>query len=140
VYDRKKLATQMISEEDERLRLYPDSKGKLTIGIGRNVEDRGISKDESRYLFWNDIAAVEDVLNKHCLWWKTLDDVRARVLISMCFNLGEQEFLLFRHFLAAAEQGDWERAALEMIDSQWYGEVGVRGPKLVRWMRTGVEA
>jgi lysozyme len=40
--NRKKLLTELIDDEDIRLKPYRDTVGKLTIGIGRNLYDRGI--------------------------------------------------------------------------------------------------
>ena len=41
----------------EGLKVFPYhcSQNKLTIGIGRNLDDKGISKDEAYYLLYNDI-------------------------------------------------------------------------------------
>lgn len=111
--------------------------GKLTIGVGRNLDAKGISTLEAMMMLANDINATLDGLIEAFPWWERLDDARSRVLISMAFNLGIDGLRKFRHFLSALEAGDYERAAAEMRNSAWYGQVGERGPKLVRWMLTG---
>ena len=45
--------------EGLRLKPYQDTIGKLTIGYGRNLDDRGISKEEAEYLLRNDISRVK---------------------------------------------------------------------------------
>lgn len=111
--------------------------GKLTIGVGRNLDAKGISTLEAMMMLANDINATLDGLIEAFPWWERLDDARSRVLISMAFNLGIDGLRKFRRFLSALEAGDYERAAAEMRNSAWYGQVGERGPKLVRWMLTG---
>ena len=47
--------TEMLERhEGLRLRVYQDTVGKWTIGVGRNVSDLGITKDEAHYLLTND--------------------------------------------------------------------------------------
>ena len=48
----------LIYHEGLRLGVYRCPAGKLTIGVGRNLEDRGITEEEAYYLLRNDIADV----------------------------------------------------------------------------------
>jgi len=59
------------------------------------------------------------------------------VLIDMCFNLGMAGLLGFQKMIEALERGYYERAADEMVNSRWYGQVGERGRRLEAMMRTG---
>ena len=45
-YDRHDLVKELIKHEGLRLQVYKDTLGIDTIGIGRNLEDRGITKEE----------------------------------------------------------------------------------------------
>lgn len=136
-YDRNILVRQLRLHEGERLRPYRCTAGKLTIGVGRNLDDRGITREESAMLLANDIAAVDAELVRRLPWVARLDDVRRRVLIDMGFNLGVPGLLEFRRTLGAVERGQYEQAAGMMLESRWASQVGSRAERLARMMATG---
>jgi lysozyme len=124
-------------ERDEGLRLFPykDSVGKTTIGIGRNLDDVGISEAEARAMLASDIARVEADLDKALPWWRKLDEDRQRVLANMCFNLGLAKLMTFRNTLGAIFLGDFTDAAASMLASKWAQQVGPRAARLAARMR-----
>lgn len=81
------LATELERDEALRLKPYRDSVGKLSIGIGRNLDDKGISKDEALMMLQNDIAEHLALLDRHLSWWRNMNDPRQRALANMAFNL-----------------------------------------------------
>lgn len=123
--------------EGERFKPYKCTAGKTTIGVGRNLDDVGISAEESAFLFENDLRRVEAELNRAFPWAKNLDPVRHAVLMDMLFNLGLRRLQGFRKFLSAMEQRDWTRAAIEMEDSLWYRQVKTRASRLQKMVLTG---
>ena len=131
------LRRQIRLHEGERLKVYKCTAGKLTIGVGRNLEDRGISIEESNMLLDNDLAAFQVELLRKLPWVADLDDVRQRVLIDMAFNLGISGLLTFKNTLAAIKRGDYEKAAPMMLDSKWATQVGKRAERLSTMMLTG---
>lgn len=135
--DREALIRQLRLHEGERLKPYRCTAGKLTIGIGRNLEDRGITAAESAYLLGNDIAAVQQQVLNALPWAAQLDDVRQRVLLDMAFNMGIGGLLSFKNTLATIKAGDYTKAAAMMLDSRWAGQVGRRAERLSRMMATG---
>ncbi len=135
--DREALIRQLRLHEGERLKPYRCTAGKLTIGIGRNLEDRGITAAESAYLLGNDIAAVQQQVLNALPWAAQLDDVRQRVLLDMAFNMGIGGLLSFKNTLATIKAGDYTKAAAMMLDSKWAGQVGQRAERLSRMMATG---
>lgn len=137
--DREKLAAELIRDEGLRLEPYVDTVGKLTIGVGRNLADRGISKAEAEFLLETDIGLVEDVLDTWLSWWRTLSEVRQRVLANMCFNMGIAKLRGFKNTLAAMKTGDYEAAAAGMRRSLWARQVGARAERLAKMMKTGEE-
>jgi lysozyme len=132
-----KLIIFLKKHEGVRLFPYTDTVGKLTIGVGRNLTDNGISGDEAEYMFKNDIDRVINDLNIHLPWYKNLSENRQIVLIDMCFNIGIFRLLGFKKTLAFMELGDYENAAVEMLASKWAGQVGMRAVELVDMMREG---
>lgn len=135
--DREAMVRQLRLHEGERLRPYRCTAGKLTIGVGRNLEDRGITAQESAYLLANDIAAEERELLRALPWVAKLDEVRQRVLLDMSFNMGIVGLLAFKRTLATIQAGDYQAAASMMLDSKWAGQVGQRAERLSRMMATG---
>lgn len=115
---------------------YRCSANKLTIGVGRNLEDNGISMEEIDFLLDNDIAAtVRDC--ERLDYWRDLDPARRVVIADMVFNLGFSRFTLFKKFNAAMAIKDYTLAANEMKDSRWYKQVGRRAEKLREVMLSG---
>lgn len=136
--DISKLKRQLIIDEGISLRLYQDTVGKWTIGIGRNLEDRGISLSEAHYLLDNDIYETMHYLEKYS-WFDLLTDVRQRVVVNMCFNLGMTKFSSFRNMIKALAERNYFKASLEMLDSKWARQVGDRAKRLAKMMETGVD-
>lgn len=128
--NREQLIEELKRDEGVVLTLYKCSAGKNTIGVGRNVDDRGITDDESDYLLSNDIDLCVKELEGTFPWFQTLSDTRQRVMVNMCFNLGLSRLMGFRKFLAAMEAGEWETAGVEMLDSKWARQVGPRSTRL----------
>jgi lysozyme len=125
-------------QEGERLTPYVDSVGKVTIGTGRNLTDKGISTEESRMFLMRDIAdAIQDVL--HCFsCYDQLSRPRQLVLISMAFNLGRERLSKFVKFIGAVHLGKYDEAAEEMLRSKWAEQVGIRATTLAHMMRDDV--
>lgn len=132
------LIDQLVRDEGERFKPYRDSVGKLTIGVGRNLDDVGISSDESRLFLQNDIVRAVNSLNEKLPWVGQLDEIRQAVLINMCFNLGIDGLLKFKQTLTLVQQGDYPGAADEMLRSTWATQIGPRALRLSRQMREGV--
>jgi lysozyme len=128
---------QLIAHEGLRLKPYRCTAGKLTIGVGRNLEDRGLRSDEALYLLDNDIEDVTTELEMKLPWVRRLDDVRRRVLIDMGFNMGVAGLLKFERTLLSIRQGDYALAAKQMLQSKWAEQVGLRATRLAHMMETG---
>jgi lysozyme len=114
---------------------YKDSMGLLTVGIGHNLA-LGIPASIVDALYDLDIAAAGDVLTRLLPQWPELDEVRQAALLSLAFNLGNR-LEGFKNFLLAVRVGQWEVAAAHLQNSKWFGQVGLRGPRLVSMIHTG---
>ena len=134
-----RLATRIKAHEGLRLKPYTDSLGRLTIGYGRCLETRGISRAEAEALFRADlaaaIAAAEAVAGAAS--WAALGRVRREVLVEMVYQLGAGGASRFARMLAALRAGDYGRAADEMLDSRWHGQTPARCEALAALMRGG---
>jgi lysozyme len=135
--DVKALTNELVRDEGMRTKPYLCTAGKLTIGVGRNIEEVGITEDEARYLLENDIRRVEGELDQAFPWWRQLSDRRQRALANMAFNLGLGRLRKFRKCLAALEAGDYDEAAAEALNSAWAAQVGARAQRIAAMIREG---
>jgi len=130
------LKDQLILHEDIRLKPYVDSVGKVTIGVGRNLDDKGISMVTALQMMDEDIVECTHDLEKFD-WFLDLDYIRQRVLLDMRFNMGPHRFRGFKKMLAAIEEGRFSDAAEEMLDSVWAKQVKTRAYRLAKMMKEG---
>lgn len=131
------LKLDLIRDEGLRLKPYKDSEGILTIGVGRNLEARGISDEEAGVLLRNDIAIAVADLDRNAVWWRTLSDNRQRGLANMCFNLGWSRLSGFKNMLESLKNGDFDAAAREALQSKWARQVGARAERIATLFREG---
>jgi lysozyme len=133
-----KVKEQLIRHESLKLKPYRCPAGKLTIGVGRNLDANGISQPEAFVLVENDILRCErELLAEIPEVYSGLNDTRKSVLLNMCFNLGIKGLLGFKNTLAFIGSGDFERAANGMLASRWAKQVGRRAIELSELMRKG---
>jgi lysozyme len=132
-----KLVEQLKIHEGVKLKPYKCSAGKLTIGVGKNIEDNGITLEEAEYLLQNDIAEARSQLLNSFPWMGELNDARISAMINFTFNVGIGTVKKFQKALAALEAGDYGLAADEMMLSRWAGQVGNRAVEVTEQIRTG---
>ncbi len=128
---------QIIRDEGLRYKAYTCTALKVTIGVGRNLEDNGLSHEEVMFLLNNDLERCADEVEKNLPWFPHLKDQRAAVIINMTFNLGITRLLQFKRMLAAVEKGDYLTASKEMLDSKWARQVPKRAERLALQMTSG---
>jgi lysozyme len=157
-YRRDYLIEKLIAAEGLKLEVYKDTLGIDTIGIGRNLEDRGITKQEldeldipsidhvyeygiteadAVYLATNDVQIVEEELVRAHPCVDRLDSVRQLIVIDMAFNLGVPRLCKFKKMWAAIHEEQYDVAAKEMLDSRWARQVKGRATKLANAMHNG---
>lgn len=132
------LAKNLIADEGLRLKPYKDTVGKLTIGVGRNLDDEGITEQEALYLLNNDIQRIEKALAP-LPNFALLSEPRQRVITEMAFNMGLEGVMEFKGMWKAIQDKDWDGAANAMLDSLWARKVEQRAIRLAKAMRTGTE-
>jgi lysozyme len=131
-----KLEKLLIKHEGLKLKPYRDSVGKLTIGVGRNLDDCGITENEAYYLLENDIEKFIGELLKFD-WFKELDEVREGIILNMTFNLGIAKLLQFKNMIEALKVKDYKKASNEMLNSKWATQVKNRAFELAQMMLIG---
>lgn len=115
----KKLEDQLNHHEGRKKKVYRCSAGYLTIGVGRNLEDRGLSEDEITYLLKNDVKTEVAALTRNLPFFPSLNEARQDAFINLSFNMGITRLLGFKKTIALAAQGKWNECADELLDSKW---------------------
>ena len=157
-YSRENFVNKLIAHEGLRLQVYQDTLGIDTIGIGRNLEDRGITDEEldwmdmpsmdavyehgiseadAMYLAQNDVQIVEEELLRAHPCVEDLDAVRQLVVMDMAFNMGVPRLCKFKKMWNAIHEKKFDLAAKEMLDSRWAIQVKSRAVKLSNAMHNG---
>ena len=139
----KRLIKQLEIDEAIRLRVYIDSLGYKTVGIGHLIKDSDpedlraleagdkISEKLCYQLFISDlIDAVQGATTVFYDAWDSFPDEAQEVFINMVFNLGVTRFLKFKKTIAAAYAHNWPLVSKEMLDSKWASQVGNRAGRL----------
>jgi lysozyme len=132
-----RLVKQLKRHEGFRKHPYKDSVGILTIGYGRNLEAVPMTRSEARVLLTNDIARAVKQCNKRLSFFEGLDHARQEVMVNMMLNMGWGQLKTFVKMIAAAELGDHELAAAEMLDSNWHLQVKGRAEELAKQYKGG---
>lgn len=132
-----KLKDQLLTHEGLRLFPYKCTSGKTTIGIGRNLEDIGITEDEAYILLETDIKRVQRQLDKLWPHWRMMVEPRQAALINFVFNVGIGTAGKFKNAMEALKQSDYDTAAREFLDSRWAKQVGKRAEQVTEQIRTG---
>lgn len=134
---REQVKNLLIKHEGLRLKPYRCTSGKLTIGVGRNLEDNGIGKEEALLMLDNDIMNTVGELSATVPMFSSLGYARQAVLIDMCFALGLPSFLSFKKMLKAVSEFDFHTAGNEILESRWATQVGRRAYELSEMMKNG---
>lgn len=119
---------------------YRCSSDKLTIGVGRCIDEDGgigLSDDEIEYLLMNDITRCDAELKGAYDWYRDLNKPRRDAMINLCFNLGLTRLRGFVKALEAMSRGQYDLAADEFLDSRWADQVGDRAVEVTELIRVG---
>jgi lysozyme len=131
------LFEQLKDFEGLELKPYRCTSDKLTIGLGRNLEDNGITEEEAYYLAENDIDSLMDELDRNIPWWTELNNPRKRALLNMAYNVGTPTLMKFQKTLSLLESGQYEEASKEVLNSRWARQVGRRADFISNVFLTG---
>ena len=131
------LKLMLLRHEGLKLKPYQDTVGKVTVGVGRNLDDVGISREEAMFMLDNDIKKAKLGLAHMFPWYLSLDDVRQAVMVDMTFNMGIAGFAKFVLTIDHIKRRDYLEASKEMLNSKWSSDVKGRAVELSEMMRTG---
>lgn len=136
---------QLLSEDEGRTgKMYKDSKGIWTVGVGHNMEDGELSEAVISMIFQEDLRDTRRDAMKFS-WFEELNEPRQAVILNMIFNMGLPRFSGFKNTIDLIRQGLYQSAADEMLrgsapdgKSKWYHDVKAhRAERLAEMMRSG---
>lgn len=111
---------------------YLDTVGKTTIGYGRNLDDKPITKDEADMLLTTDaVEAFEDA----AALFNQFDEFNPMVQVvfsAMCYQMGKAGLSTFRRMIFAANAADWDEVVVQMRDSKWYSQTPNRAERYIK--------
>ena len=137
---RERIVNDLINHEGKKNKVYLDSMGIETCGVGRNLRDVGLSEDEIMYLLNNDIDRVENQLDTYFPWWRDKHELVRRMLISFVFNVGIGTARKFLKMMKAIEDDNYVDAVKELLynsegkPSKYYIQVGRRAKEMADWL------
>lgn len=116
---------------------YRCQAGKLTIGYGHNLDARGISLEAAELLLRQDIQIAYKQVKNTFPWWAKLSAARLFVMVDLVFNMGLSAVCGFKKMLAALEDGNYETAASELLDSRYARQLGQRAHENAEMLKSG---
>ena len=123
----------LIKHEGFRSKVYQCTAGKNTVGVGRNLDDKGITEREAEYLLDNDIVeCIQDLATFS--YWNKLNEHQQAALIDLRFNLGAAGYRSFKMMGKALEIGDYTEAAYQIMHSKYHDQVGKRAEDVALWL------
>lgn len=131
-----KLKKLEVMHEGYRKFPYEDTTGHITIGIGYNLTDRGVSDDWIDKQFNEDIEFFYHQLAKQFPWFASLNEARQIALIDMCF-MGFKKLLSFKKMFGFLAEKRYLLAANEVLNSRWATQVGERAQTIAKMIETG---
>ncbi len=130
---------ERIKEEEGLVLLpYQDVHGYTTIGYGTMI-GKGISEEEADILLRSRLASMHKELKAGTQGsvYASLPQRRREVILDMMYNLGVPRLVMFKKMWAALAEGDYARAADEIMDSAYARQVPNRARRNAESMREG---
>jgi lysozyme len=149
----------MVENEGYKPKVYKDTKGKRTIGVGFNLEEpmnrrflkeegidinelfagKALSDKQIKNLYNRSLTqAFNDAVDFDPKFASRPESVK-KAIVDMSFNLGSTKLGKFKKMREGLDADDYNKAADEMVDSEWYKQVKSRGPRTVDLMRSAVK-
>jgi len=137
--------------EGRRKKPYKCPAGKLTIGVGHNIDANPLPPDIQNYLtkygyITEDmIDRLYDIDVRHATadckvlfpQFETFSEARQWALINFVFQLGFTGAKKFTRSVKAINEARWDDAARYMMQSLWAKQTPLRAKRITRIIKTG---
>ena len=141
-----KLENRLKMSEGFRSKLYRDTSsktgfegkpGKVSIGYGYNIDDKGLPLDIIEELFQRTVQDAREEALMAFPWLLELDEARREVVIEMVFNQGLKSVMAFTATLGALQRKAYKESAGHLRDSLVYRQLPKRYEGLAKIIETG---
>ena len=119
--------------------VYDDSLGIPTIGYGFAIKDLTLDEDIAEEILIRKLERLKRNANSRFKWLEDMPVVVQEVILNMCYQLGVTGVSKFRKAISALQEGDWDEAANEMLDSLWARQTPNRATELSNIVRNQSE-
>ena len=119
--------------------VYDDSLGIPTIGYGFAIKDLVLDEDIAEEILIRKLEKLKRNANARFQWLEDMPQEVQAVVLNMCYQLGVTGVSKFRKAISALQEGDWDEAANEMLDSLWARQTPNRATELSDIVRNQVE-
>jgi len=119
--------------------VYDDSLGIPTIGYGFAIKDLVLDEDIAEDILIRKLERLQRNANSRFKWLEDMPQEVQEVLLNMCYQLGVTGVSKFRKAISALQEGDWDEAANEMLDSLWARQTPNRAKELSNIVRNQSE-
>ena len=141
--DMDRLLQSVKKHEGYRNKVYLDSLGKRTVGVGHLcvedfwVDDREYSEDMLMNILKDDLKNAIQGAEELCSDCPVLDDQAKEIIVEMVFQLGKTGVSKFRNMWKALKEKppSYSVAATEMLDSRWAKQTSNRAKEMSDHMR-----
>jgi lysozyme len=116
--------------------VYDDSLGIPTIGYGFAIKDLVLQEDLCDEILLRKLRILGRSVMGKFPFFDSLPSECKSVLMEMCYQLGVTGVSKFKKALKAMEDGDWEKAADEMLDSKWAKQTPNRAKEMSNIIRS----
>jgi lysozyme len=130
------LIQRLEKEEGRRTHLYQDSLGIWTIGVGYNIQEKGLPHEIIDRLFALTVQEATTDAQRIPEYY-SLDGARRTVLVAMVFQMGLSRVMGFAKMRGAIRDSHYQLAGDEMLDSKWANQSPARAEREAQIMRTG---
>jgi len=133
-----RLRETITRHEGSRLNMYQDTLGIWTIGVGHNIQEKGISPAVMELMLDEDIEEAIVELKRSVSFFSKMPEQVQEALVNLSFNMGIPRLMQFKKTLAYLRDGDFEAAADELLDSRYAEQVGHRADEVADMIRSAV--
>lgn len=129
---------EQLAYDDETGKEVKAPDGKLTIGIGFNLQDVGLTLSECLLILKARIGNIDrELSSKWSPFFTDLDEIRRIALINIAYNCGVEGLLKFHDTLAFLITKDYLNASKEVLDSHAARNLTARYARISETLLTG---
>jgi lysozyme len=126
----KRLKESVEKHEGFSRKVYKDTLGIDTIGYGFAIKDLVLESDIASILLDRKLTDLILQCFNRFQWLSRQPTVIQETVIEMCYQLGVRGFSKFVKTISFLDEGDYQKASIEMLRSKWAAQTPNRAIEL----------